>query len=139
MTVLPKSIKIKEYVQQFDNLSKKWKVKIVDYKTTELLFEGSITKIDSKFQNCRIVSMSNFGGITKIYVEYSKKLPEYIMKRLREMSDIDENDNSKDEQILTNNSKKELFDMFLHYEGIIGYTDTILYTIQQIFDMEIDE
>jgi len=50
-------------------------------------------------------------------IEYSN----YMLKALREMEGLDEDDNSKDESFNTY-SKGELFEKLLQYEGIPVYT-----------------
>lgn len=68
------------------------------------------------------------------------KYPEYIMKKVRQMMNLDENDTSKDKEI---NSlfKQEVFERVLNWEGIIGYSHSLNSWIQDIFgiDLRIEE
>jgi hypothetical protein len=73
----------------------------------------------------------------KGWIEMERKLSEFVMRNLREMSDIDENDNSQDDKILQGKSNSEIFDMFLTYDGIIGYSSRIKFAVETIFDVKL--
>lgn len=49
------------------------------------------------------------------------EVPNYIMKDLRQLRELDENDTSQDEEILAM-SGFEFFDEWLKWNGFLGYT-----------------
>ena len=55
------------------------------------------------------------------------------MKVLREDHHLDEDDTSKDAEILKLYSPGETFDLMLSYEGIMGYSSTIKRWIKDIY------
>ena len=65
------------------------------------------------------------------------KYPEHIMRTLRQRLGIEPNDTSEDAEINTY-SPSEAFEGMLHWEGIIGYTETIKYWIESIYGIDID-
>lgn len=62
--------------------------------------------------------------------------PEHIVKKLRELDGLDEDNNSKDTEF-QEMSPQEVFDAVLRYEGIIGYGFTILSLIEDIFKVRL--
>ena len=65
------------------------------------------------------------------------KYPEYIMKVLRQRLGLDEDDTLRDDEINIY-SPSEAFDEMLFWEGICGYTDTIIYWIEGIYGIDLD-
>lgn len=66
----------------------------------------------------------------------SHNYPEYIMKKLREFNYVDELDRSRDDEFQSF-SPQEAFDQVLKYDGIIGYRDTILRWVADIFKVKL--
>lgn len=64
------------------------------------------------------------------------KYPEYIMRYVRERLDLEPDDTSKDEEI-NMMTPTEVFTEWLEWQGIIGYSDTILQAVEDIFDIEL--
>jgi len=56
---------------------------------------------------------------------------DFIMTRLRQRLDLDEDNTSKDEQIMQM-SFYDVLDEFLIWEGIIGYTSVIVMVIKEL-------
>lgn len=67
----------------------------------------------------------------------ANKYPEHIMKTLRKRLGLKEEDTSRDNLINTY-SPSEAFDEMLKWEGIIGYTSTIKWLIQNIYGVDLD-
>lgn len=63
---------------------------------------------------------------------------EKIMSNVREFLGYDENDESHDDEIRQTYSKSEIFDMYLKYEGIIGYSYQILLVLEELYDLDFD-
>lgn len=68
----------------------------------------------------------------------SNQYPEYIMKILREMNDLDPNDHLYD-GALQSMGRREVFAKVLEWEGIIGYDYTILNWIRDIFKVDVTD
>lgn len=62
--------------------------------------------------------------------------PNYILKKIRQYHDLEENDTSRDEEF-QNLDPEEAFDYVLQYTGIIGYKYTILRWIEEIFKVKL--
>lgn len=62
---------------------------------------------------------------------------EAVLKSLRNIEDLDINDTSRDEEF-QNMDPREVLDIILRYEGIIGYTSWILELIKNIYKVELD-
>lgn len=56
----------------------------------------------------------------------------YIMKNVRQLIGLDENDTSRDAEI-ESMSGRDILDKFLAWEGIYGYTDEILNVVIEAF------
>lgn len=63
---------------------------------------------------------------------------EAVLKSLRSIEDMDINDTSRDEEF-QNMDPREVLDIILSYEGIIGYTSWILELIKNIYNIQLDE
>ena len=61
---------------------------------------------------------------------------ESIMKRLRQWRELEEDDYSKDKEIM-NHTPHELFDMLLEWEGIIGYRYMIIGWIEELYKIRL--
>jgi len=62
---------------------------------------------------------------------------ESIMMRLREMNGLEEDDMSKDEELIEENPPFYVLDSILKSEGIIGYTSKILDWIKEIYGVQL--
>lgn len=67
---------------------------------------------------------------------YNYDYPEEILQVLRERNGLDEDDDSRDEEWNTL-SPNEVFEECLEWEGIIGYSYTILELISNIFHIDL--
>ena len=67
-----------------------------------------------------------------------EKYPHYIMRNVRLNLGLDATDTSMDEEI-NNMSRREVFDRYLIWEGIINYTEEILSVIESIYDTYLEE
>ena len=64
------------------------------------------------------------------------KYPENIMRMVRESLDLEPDDTRRDGEIdlMTN---REIFEAICNYEGLIGYADTIIGWINQIYGVDL--
>ena len=62
--------------------------------------------------------------------------PEYILKKLRVFNYLEEDDTSRDEDF-QELPAKEVFDQVMKFDGIIGYRDTMLRWIKDIFGIDL--
>ena len=60
-----------------------------------------------------------------------------IMEALRQRLGLEENDTSKDALIMEM-EPKDVLDMYLCWEGIIGWTDTIIEIIEEVYNVYLD-
>ena len=65
-------------------------------------------------------------------------IPDYIMEDLRERRDLEYDDATEDNDILTM-SGAEFLDELLNWEGIIGYTNTIMEYIEMAFGINLND
>lgn len=65
------------------------------------------------------------------------KYPENIMCKVRGSLDLEFDDTSRDGEIdlMTN---REIFEAMCNYEGLIGYADTIIGWINQIYGLDLN-
>lgn len=65
------------------------------------------------------------------------KYPENIMCMIRESFSLEPDDTSRDGEIdlMTN---REIFEAICNYEGLIGYADTIIGWINQIYGVDLN-
>lgn len=67
------------------------------------------------------------------------KYPEYIMEAVRQnYFDLEADDTSEDEKI-EEMDPETVFNSWLNWEGIFGYTGNILYAIESIYDCSFDD
>lgn len=66
------------------------------------------------------------------------KYPENVIKTVRKSLDLEPDDTSRDGEIdlMTN---REIFEAICNYEGLIGYADTIIDWINQIYGLDLNE
>ena len=65
-------------------------------------------------------------------------VPSHIMENLREGRNLEYDDATEDDDILTM-SGAEFLDALLNWEGIIGYTNTIMEYIEMAFGIDLNE
>ena len=65
-------------------------------------------------------------------------IPKRIVKVVRQTMGLDADDPSRDGEIICM-SHRELFDAWLTWNGIIGYTEVILDTIEEIYSIALEE
>ena len=66
------------------------------------------------------------------------KYPNWIVKNVRENLGLEPDDDSRDNEIATM-SRREVFERWLTWQGIIGYGCYILDTIEEIWDISFEE
>ena len=66
------------------------------------------------------------------------KYPEYILHYVRANMGYNPDDKRADKEI-EHMSKAEVFRQYLEWEGIIGYTGTILGLIEDIYGIQLEE
>lgn len=84
------------------------------------------------------IELSQDDVIQLLALANERRYPENIMKRCRQRLGLDEDDTSRDDEINLL-SPKEAFEECLIWEGIIGYGDTILGWVEDIFEVKLDE
>lgn len=65
-------------------------------------------------------------------------IPRHIMENLRERRNLEYDDATEDDDILTM-SGSEFLDELLHWEGIMGYTNTIMEYIELAFGINLND
>ena len=63
---------------------------------------------------------------------------EWIYKAVRQNLGLEPDDTSQDEEINAM-SKQEVFDRFLTWQGIIGYSNRILSALEKIYGVDFEE
>lgn len=63
------------------------------------------------------------------------KYPEYIYRNVRQSLDLDSNDTTLDEEI-NDMSPNEVIDRYWQWEGIIGYTNRIIDTVFDVYEID---
>lgn len=63
--------------------------------------------------------------------------PEWLLKDVRRNLGLEPDDTSHDEEINAM-SKQEVFERYLTWQGIIGYSDRIILVIETIYNVELD-
>lgn len=66
------------------------------------------------------------------------RIPSHIMENLRERRNLEYDDATEDDDILTM-SGSEFLDELLHWEGIMGYTNTIMEYIELAFGINLND
>ena len=66
------------------------------------------------------------------------KYPEYIMKAVRQSLGLEENDRTYDDAI-EEMPRRVIFRRWLEWQGIIGYGETILAVVEDIYDTYLEE
>ena len=72
-----------------------------------------------------------------VYIE-KPEVPNYIMKDLRQIRDLEEDDTSEDKEIL-GMSGFTFFDQWLKWNGFIGYTSDFLDVIYSAYGIDLTE
>jgi hypothetical protein len=67
----------------------------------------------------------------------TSKYKEHLMKKLREMRDLEDDDTSRDTEIWAD-TPNEIFDTVLKFDGIIGYSTRIKGYIKDIYGVDLD-
>lgn len=67
-----------------------------------------------------------------------EKYEEYIMESIRQNLDLEKDDTSRDREIMEM-SRREIFERYLTWEGIIGYGDRFLDTVEDIYGVWLDD
>ena len=66
------------------------------------------------------------------------KYSEYILSCVRQSLGYEADDKQADEEI-ESMEKSEIFERYLQWQGIIGYGDTLLRVIENIYDIELED
>lgn len=66
------------------------------------------------------------------------KFPENIMKRCRERLGLEPDDTSRDEEI-NHYSAREAFEECCNWEGLIGWSETLIDWIECCFEIDLNE
>ena len=68
---------------------------------------------------------------------FKRVLPEHVMAKMREVFTDSSKDTSKDDEINTC-TNRELFDKWLAYQGIIGYSEQIMDMVYSLFGVYLE-
>lgn len=63
--------------------------------------------------------------------------PEWLLKNIRQNLGLEPDDTSQDDEINAM-SKQEVFERYLTWQGIIGYSNRIISVIETIYNVELD-
>lgn len=63
--------------------------------------------------------------------------PEWLLKNIRQNLGLEPDDTSQDDEINAM-SKQEVFERYLTWQGIIGYSDRIISVIETIYNVDLD-
>lgn len=63
--------------------------------------------------------------------------PKWLLKDIRQNLGLEPDDTSQDDEI-NNMSKQEVFDRYLTWQGIIGYSNRILTAIETIYGVDLN-
>ena len=63
--------------------------------------------------------------------------PDYIMEDVRQSLGYEEDDSTVDKMIYEL-SKREVFALWLQWQGIIGYEDSILDAVENIYNIDLE-
>lgn len=63
--------------------------------------------------------------------------PEWLLKDIRKNLGLEADDTSQDDEINAM-SKQEVFERYLTWQGIIGYSDRIISVIETIYNIQLD-
>lgn len=77
------------------------------------------------------------GEVEKV-TDAEYRFPKWLVQKVRESFGLESNDSSRDGEIICM-SHRELFDAWLTWNGIIGYTEEILNTIEKIYKITLEE
>ena len=66
------------------------------------------------------------------------KYSEYILRCVRQNLGYASDDKQADEEI-ESMERSEIFERYLQWQGIIGYGDTLLRVIEDIYDIELED
>ena len=72
------------------------------------------------------------------YIVEHPEVPESVMRDMRERFGYDENDTTPDEEILTL-SGKDFLENYLSWNGLIGYSDTIIEAIYMAYGVSLED
>ena len=63
--------------------------------------------------------------------------PEWLLKNIRQNLGLEPDDTSQDDEINAM-SKQEVFERYLTWQGIIGYSNKIILAIETIYNVDLD-
>lgn len=94
---------------------------------------------ETKKLNVGTLLESHFRDIIILpYKESKVNLSEFYFRKLRERFGYNEKNDYHDEEILKNNTKHELLEEILSYEGIQGYSNMIITLINEIYGIDLN-
>jgi len=67
------------------------------------------------------------------------KIPDYILEDARQNVPMRANYDEYSDEQLSGKSKRQIFDHYLSYNGIIGFSDTILNVVEDLFNVKLKE
>lgn len=74
----------------------------------------------------------------EIFETTEQVIPSYIMENLRKRRSLEYDDATEDDDILSM-SGSEFLDELLRWDGIIGYTNTIMEYVEMAFGIDLNE
>jgi len=73
-----------------------------------------------------------------LYPSIKTKYSDHIMRNIRERNGLEPDDTSMDEEIMSQ-SKENIFSEYLEWIGIIGYSNSILGVIEELYGVKLRE
>lgn len=107
-------------------------------KTAEKPYDWVVKKVLAAAKEEGLVENVSDDGEVKRETDATYLFPERIVKVVRQTMGLDADDYTRDREIACM-SHREVFDAWLTWDGIIGYTEVILDTIEEIYKITLEE
>lgn len=107
-------------------------------KTAEKPYDWVVKKVLAAAKEEGLVENVSDDGEVEMETDATYLLPKRIVKVVRQTMGLDADDYTRDKEIACM-SHRELFDAWLTWNGIIGYTEEILDTIETIYSIALEE
>ena len=107
-------------------------------KTEEKPYDWVVKKVLAAAKEEELVKDVSDDGEVKRETDATYLFSERIVRVVRQTMGLDTDDSSRDGEIICM-SHRELFDAWLTWHGLIGYTEVILNTIEKIYGITLEE
>ena len=107
-------------------------------KTAEKPYDWVVKQVLKEAKKEGLVVDVTDDGEVKVTTDIEYRFPMWLIKIVRQTMGLDADDYTRDGEIICM-SHRELFDAWLTWNGIIGYTKKILDTIEEIYKITLEE